>query len=340
MRDTLLGEFPGGTKLYAASVARGRAQLGKVDEFVENQSAFDRQARCGLTAASVAVGPAIYLDYVRSQVLAWSAAEMQALKTIVAGVGERFARLALAFPDTLFLVKTSGQEEGYAAYTRGADTIVLPANMVNSLAAAANFGDPLHPGGSTDYLADVLIHECFHLYSKHNPVQRRALYRQLHYVELDTPVALPDTPWPTPRSQGRLPDFKLTNPDTPRLDVMIEMPVNANPDDPASPLRRRALMPVLLATRPYAGGIFFDYLDWRFLAIEKTRRGWQAVLVDGAPLWYASAPLRAQYQQLTGLNFGEEIFHPDEICAQSFVLVVKQPDMGRLLAMQKSLGPA
>lgn len=54
---------------------------------------------------------------------------------------------------------------------------------------------------------------------------------------------------------------------------------------------------------------------------------------DGNALMYASTPLIPQYLGLVGRNFMNEIFHPDEIAAQNFVLVADQPSMGFVVAM-------
>jgi hypothetical protein len=40
---------------------------------------------------------------------------------------------------------------------------------------------------------------------------------------------------------------------------------------------------------------------------------------------------------LVGHNFRQEIFHPDEILAQSFVLAANQPSMGLLTMIRDSL---
>jgi hypothetical protein len=337
--DTVIGKLANGTEVVAASVETGRALLTTVDEYVSQQSNFDRQARVNLRREVAEVTLPIYLDYVASQVMSWSPTELASLRAIVASMATLFATLSLRLPPQVFLVKTSGQEEGYAAYTRRKDTIVLPANMVASIETATSYGDPLHPSNDVSYLQDVMIHECFHLFSKNHPPERYKLYERIHYRSTGAPIALPDVPWGPPGAQASMRDLKITNPDEPSEDVYIEMNVPSQPGQPDSPRVKRALAPLLLANRPYAGGIFFEYLEWWFMAIAQAPdQRWAPVLgPDGRPLLFESAPLMAEYLALVSANFTQEIFQPDEILAQNFVLVANQPSLDVLVFMHQTL---
>jgi hypothetical protein len=339
--DLALGELQQGVQVYAASLATGRGLITAIDDFVESQTRFDRQSRLNLRFDVVEVTEAIYLDYVSSQVVEWTKPETDALSAIVSSLRRRFAGMDLGLPSRIYLVKTTGQEEGYAAYTRGVDTVCLPANMVASLSTSASFGDPLHPGNDLAYLREILNHECFHLFSKNNVDRRYALYEAVHYYPTGNEVALPDVPWGPKGSGWTLPQLKITNPDAPLLDVYIEMDVPAKPGNTTGAKVRRALVPVLLASGPYDGGIFFEYLSWMFLAIERGADGkWVPVMSGGKPLFYESAPLLEQYKDLVGRNFNGEIFHPDEILAQNFVLAPTVPTPDLISTIQRQLAAA
>lgn len=338
--DLVLGELLGGTRMIAASLAHGRELLSTVDEYVTNQSRFDRQSRVNLRYEVVEVTPKIFLDYVSSQVMAWSDDEIASLKEIVASMAKKLALLDVTLPEEVWVVKTSGLEEGYAAYTRLMNVIALPNNMVGSLQTTVNYGDPLHPASDTSYLEDVITHECFHIFSKNNSERRFALYDLVGYASTGAPVPLPDTPWGPASAHDTVPMLKITNPDTPVLNVYIELEVPEVPGGGTGTLVKRPLLPVLLASGPYEGGIFFDYLAWWFLAIEQCRGAWVPVLDDsGRPLFYKSEPLMPQYLKMIGLNMTGELFHPDEILAQNFVLVVNQPSLGLLTEMRSILAP-
>lgn len=337
--NTVVGTLPNGTQVVAASVESGRTLLTTVDEYVSQQSNFDRQARVNLRRQTVEVTLPIYLDYVASQVMSWSPAEIASLRTIVASMATLFSSLSLNLPSQVFLVKTSGQEEGYAAYTRRKDTIVLPANMVASTETATSYGDPLHPSNDLSYLQDVMVHECFHLFSKNHPEARYKLYERIHYRSTGAAIELPDVPWGPPGAHARMRDLKITNPDEPGQDVYIEMIVPSVPGQADSPRVQRALAPLLLANRPYEGGIFFEYLEWWFMAIAQgPDKRWAPVLgPDGRPVLYESAPLMTEYLALVSANFTQEIFQPDEILAQNFVLVANQPSLDVLVFMHQTL---
>ena len=281
--NTVIGTLPGGTEVVAASLEAGRELLTTVDDYLSQQSPFDRQARVNLRRQVVEVTLPMYLDYIASQVMSWSQTEIKALGAIVSAMAKLFAPLSLRLPAEIHLVKTNGQEEGYAAYTRRKDTIVLPANMVASVETATSYGDPLHPTNDVSYLQNVMIHECFHLFSKNHPEERFKLYDRIHY-----------------RSTGAV---------------------------------------VLLANRPYEGGVFFEYLEWWFMSIaEGPDRRWAPVLgPDGYPVMYESAPLMPEYLALVTANFTQEIFQPDEILAQNFVLAANQPSLDILSFMNQTL---
>jgi hypothetical protein len=308
--NNVVGTLPGGTEVVAVSTETGRELLTTVDEYVCQQSPFDRQARVNLRRDVVEVTLPIYLDYVASQVMSWSKAEIEALKTIVTAMAQLFAPLSLRLPAKIHLVKTSGQEEGYAAYTRRKDTIVLPANMIASLETATSYGDPLHPSNDVSYAQNVMIHECFHIFSKNHPEERFKLYDSIHYRSTGAAVELPDAPWGPPGSHATMRDLKITNPDEPSLDVYIEMLVPSVPGQKDSPLVRKALAPLLLAKSPYAGGVFFEYLEWWFMAIAEGPAGrWAPELgSNGLPILYQSAPLIAEYLSLVTANFTQESF--------------------------------
>ncbi len=328
--DVFLGTLAGGTQIVAATQDHGRTLLTTEDAFVEAQSRFDRQARVKVRFEVAPVTLPIYLDYVSSQVLPWSPAEIGDLQAIIGAVAHKIAALNVPLPPVVHLVKTTGLEEGYTAYTRKNHVIVLPENLVASLIAVNGFDDPLHRGSSTVYLERVITRQLFHVLSKHHPVVRARLYGLLNYRVMPDPVTLPAVPWgPT---GALLPDLKITNPDTPALDAYINMLVPATPGGEEGSSLTRSLLPLLIATGPYQGGSFFDYLQWLFMAVQQDEAGqWVPLLGgEGLPLMYESGPLMAQYLSLVGRNFTTHVFHPDEILAQNFVLVAQQPSLDLL----------
>ncbi len=322
-KNTKVGTVLGNTKVVAVGLDDARRLITFHDDFIKNQSKFDRQSRLRLPSRSHTVSEDDYLTFLKTQVRPWSAGEIDALTTMFKSIDAKFAGLRVHLPDTVHLIKTSGQEEGFSAYTRRDDTIVMSETKVALINPGAG-GDALHPQPNLGALEDIYIHEFFHLISKNNPDLRHGLYGQIGYRQFDQPIALPETPW---RGET-LATMKITNPDTPVLNVVIEMEL---PD--AQPGEVTPLMPVLLAKESYESGIFFDHLDWVFLVLDETAAGWQLRLdSDGEPIVVPSdsAGLEEKYKAVVGQNISEEIFHPDEILAQNFVLVINEPSLGIL----------
>lgn len=333
--ERVLGTLPNGGQVIAATAAQGIELLTTIDDFVQRQSRFDRHARLSLSFGVADITRDMYLDYVASQVLEWSAAELDQLTLIVADLATALAGFEFDLPAPIHLVKTSGQEEAHAAYTRNLDTIVLPANMVNSLWLPADFGDPLHGGGSRAYLRGVIVHECFHLFSKNNVSRREKLYELVGYRMTGDEIDLPDVPWPDAASPNTMPELKITNPDTPRLDVVIDLEIPGGDGDTT------AVTPVLLASGPYQGGSFFAVLQWYFMQVEERDGSWAAVLDDvGRPIMQIVEPgseILVNYERRIGHNFTNELFHPDEVLAQNWTLVATEPSLDLLTRMAATL---
>lgn len=319
-----VGKLFGSCNLAATSLPLSKQLLREPDVFISSQSTFDRQSRVGIPLEVAAVSVDVYLAFVAGQVMEWTKDEISALRRIVDSLGPKLDRFDVQMPSTVYLVKTTGKEEGYAAYTRRDDVIVIPANMTASLSVSNNFGDPLHPAGQDAYLEGILNHEIFHIISKNNPSLRQQLYGLIHYSILENEIILPDTPW----GDGpgvKMRDLKITNPDGPKLEVMIEMEV---PSSVRSGCGKTPLVPVLLSSKPYAGGSFFDSLEWWFIAVRRNAEGKWIPAVDegGKEIMIRSESVIEQYKNLVGRNFAHEIFHPDEVMAQTFVLSTNQPD--------------
>ncbi|MCL4181660.1 MAG: hypothetical protein KJ072_28470 [Verrucomicrobia bacterium] len=96
-----------------ASIETGRQILTRRDDFVQRLSPFDRAARLK-TDREISEGQ--FLDFVGTNVLAWTEGEKQKLTEAIQELQTPLASLALRLPKTVYLVKTTGHEEGHAAY--------------------------------------------------------------------------------------------------------------------------------------------------------------------------------------------------------------------------------
>ena len=231
-----------------------------------------------------------YLAFVGKNVLKWDDPEKRKVTAAFQGIQEELKALSLPLPKKVFIVKTTGAEEGGAAYTR-ANAIVFPK------------GDLRAPIGQ---IQKTLCHELFHIVSRANPELRDGLYAVIGFAKCDE-VAFPSA----------LQNRKITNPDAPKNDHCILVEVMGT---------KRWAIPVLFSrSEKYdveRGGRFFNYLIFKMLLVERDKRS-SAVKVQ----YEGQSPKLVHLQRVSGFfeqvgrNTGY-IIHPEEILADNFALLV------------------
>jgi hypothetical protein len=275
-----------GTRAVLATAEEGARLLSQRDAFVAAMSPFDRSARLQVGRE---VPEPEYLSFVAKQTLDWSASERDRLGAILEWFARDTARWSLPLPPVVTFVKTTGLEEGRAAYCRGA-AVVLPENVV---------------GDESGHLRTTVFHELFHVYSSHHPEMRARLYAILGF-ELCPELVLPPA----------LARRKLTNPDAPRLDAFIRVRL----DGKSSPVA-----PVILGRSDLydekVGGPFFRQMDFRLLVLQDgSARPTPALTARGEPRLIPAGDV-PDYLERIGRNT-DYIIHPEEILADNFVLLV------------------
>jgi len=212
--------------------------LSAPDDFTDRLSAFDRGARL---KTGRSVSPREFLEFVASSALEWRPAEKERVRKALASIEPALARVGLPLPDSIRLIKTSGREEGNAAYTRG-NSVILPAAYV---------------GGGKNDLSRILAHELFHIATRAHQDLAVELYATIGFHPC-AGVALP----------SELEPRRLTNPDAPRTDQCIRVELGTE---------HVLVAPVLYSSaaryNPARGGEFFDYLVFAFLVMEGSRQG-------------------------------------------------------------------
>lgn len=280
------GEIPLSDRstLIFASVEAGREVLTDRDDFVERMSPFDRASRLKVAGE---VSEQRYLEFVGQHVLEWSDAERERIRETLRDVRKDLDGLAIPFPPTVLLVKTTGAEEGGAAYTR-ANAIVLPRKLAE---------------GPQERLKKLFFHELFHVLSRANSQWRHELYRVIGFEECEEPQ-LP------PAVAAR----KITNPDAPRNDHRIRLVWKG---------QRRWMVPILVSRAasydPQGGEEFFRYLQFRFLVLPESGSKGTPVEVD-SPQLLEVGEVSGFYEQV-GENTSY-IIHPEEILADNFALLM------------------
>lgn len=269
-----------------ASIEQGRAVLGARDEFVARLSPFDRAARM---QSADAVAEDEYLAFARAAAREWSNDERSRIANAFAAIEPALAALLPELAAPILLVKTSGEEEGGAGYTR-AGAIMLPQALTDERE-----------------LERLLAHEIFHVVSRNNPDLKRALYRSIGFEECGE-VVLP------PALAAR----KMTNPDAPVNEHCIEVQVNGE---------SVWGMPILLSRQerydPAAGVPFFGYLTLSMLLVDRSGGAGtpaRALERNGAPALVPFNRVAGLLEQI-GRNT-EYVIHAEEILASNFERLV------------------
>lgn len=275
------------TTVTFASVEQGQEVLGARDEFVQRLSPFDRATRLKTDSA---VSEKEFLGFVKGSVRAWGNQERELLEPLLTDIAARLEPFSLSFPKTILLVRTTGEEEGNAPYTRG-NAIVLPAKEFTK--------DPVT-------IKKDLCHEFFHILSRTNPELRERLYGVIGFEQCEE-LAFP------PQLASR----KITNPDAPRNDHFIRLRGNGGPS---------LAVPILFSGAekydPKKGGEFFRYMQFRFLLVEKRDGSSKVEPLDegGQPRLIDPKNVSGFFEQV-GKNT-RYIIHPEEILADNFALLV------------------
>ncbi len=257
------------------------------DDFIQRLSPFDRSARMKTDRS---VSESELLDFIGRNVADWTKEEMQTVRAAIEAIQPLFRDLPLALPPTVRLIKTTGAEEGNAAYTRAA-AIVFPKSEFAK---------------SQKDLQKLICHELFHILSRHNPELRERLYGIIGFTKCNEIKLPPD-----------LALRKITDPDAPRNDHFIRLRTDGH---------ESLAVPILLSSaKTYdtkRGGEFFDYLQFQFLVVEKSSdsQNFEAA-------YEGLSPRLVGIQQVSG--FMEQVgrntnylIHPEEILADNFALLV------------------
>lgn len=278
----------GDLRLVFATTQEGRRILTDRDDFVQRLSTFDRSARL---QTDQDVSEKAYLQFVSRHVLEWNAAEKKKIGSIFSAIRSRLDAYRQLIPQPIYLIKTTGKEEGGATYTRS-NAIAMPQDKIRD---------------TEKELIKLICHECFHLISRKNPELRAQLYASIGFL-ISNEIVLP----------ADLAPRKITNPDAPIINCAIRLTFKGKPG---------WFVPIIFSkTKTYEmhrGGTFFNYLNFRFMQVEKT-----GTAGGDQPSYHAVYPTRlARLKQVSGFfeQVGQNtqyIIHPEEILADNFMLLI------------------
>lgn len=276
-----------GTELVFAEVEDAKKRLTTKDAFIESLSSFDRSARL---KTDKYVSEKEFLEHIANQIRPWVPYEKNRIRAVVVSIANKLGRLKLNFPRKILLIKTTGKEEGKAAYCRP-NAVVLPQNMLHK----RNVG-----------LENLVTHELFHILSSNNPKLKEALYEVINFKKCND-VKLPN----------KLRQIKITNPDAPKNDHYVEVQYKG---------QVVKVVPIIYSSVPKydveKGGEFFRYLKLQLLVMEKVGNNWQFKHgTDAEPVLLEVREVPDYFNKI-GMNTNY-IIHPEEVLAENFVLMVQ-----------------
>jgi hypothetical protein len=261
-----------------ASIEKAKQLLSEEDSFTQAWSQFDIDSRMGRSNSSRAE----LFNLINTQVREWSTAEEELITGICKDIDSKMAtyNFQIDFPEEIYFLKTTGDEEGGATgYTRNT-YIVLKEGATES---------------SRESLEHLIVHELFHVLTRNNPEFRKEMYKIIGF-NITKSIAYPDN----------IKSRRITNPDAPQTDSYINLTAEG---------KELTCMMILYAKEDYSGGSFFDYLNIGFLSLvgdeEKTPE-----LIDGESVIYSIDQIGNFFEQV-GRNTNY-IIHPEEILAENF----------------------
>lgn len=269
------------TKIIFATTLEAKRIISKNDRFISNMSMFDRSSRMKINKP---INHSEFIEFLKDNVLEWENTEKAKITFILEKIKNKLQSLKDVLPDQIFIIKTTGAEEGNAVYCRE-NSIILPKRVINK---------------SAGELENDLIHELFHIISKNNLALRNDLYKIIGYYEGDN--------FEYPK---QLVKRKITNPDGYENRYYLDIQINN---------QTLTLIPLLISKIKIkeinSRNDFFAYLEFK-LAIVKINNA----TVDDLKFLDESA--FQYYFKKIGFNT-QYIIHPDEILADNFVLLVNK----------------
>jgi len=199
------------------------------DDYITNFSEFDLQSRL---RTSEKVSKEDLIEFLSGQTVDWKNSEEIIINRIFDELDSSYAPYKKYLLDRVKLIKTTGQEECDAAYTRN-ECIYVPVSMVQ---------------WPYEELKELIAHELFHVVSTHNPKFRNDLYIKLGFnpcPELDVP--------------NEYKQLYVSNPDTIGKNCYVAFQING---------AQIKAVPFLYSETPYRGGYFFEYFRFTFLESE------------------------------------------------------------------------
>jgi hypothetical protein len=265
-----------------ASSIKAKELLTHEDEFTKSWSQFDIDSRMHKKLSTKEE----LLNFISDQARDWTKEEQNKISSIIESIDKQILKqgFKIDFPDEIFFVKTTADEEsGADGYTR-ANYVVLKDNVIS------------HTMGE---LKQIIAHEVFHILTRNNPEFRKQMYKFIGF-ELMNDVEYP----------MNLTAYRITNPDAPQNDSYINLKVGG---------QSVKCMMILYSTQDYSDGDFFNYLNVGFLSLKGDSIK-SVEYKDNKPVVYSIEQVTDFFEQV-GKNT-QYLIHPEEILADNFAFAI------------------
>ncbi len=266
-----------------ATPEEGKGILTTRDEFILNMGPLDRAIRM---RSEKPVSTDQFLEFIGNNVTPWEDDEKQKVQAVLDSLKSRLAPYARFLPDTIYLVRTTGNEEGGVAYTRG-NAIVFPRRLST---------------GDVVGLYKLISHELFHIITRRDRKLAEELYGVIGFIRC-----------PAFKFPEKMETRRITNPDAPSRDHCIHVTAGR---------QKLIVIPVLYsnvdAYSRHHGEELFDYLQVALLSVAKDNGPEKkpAMLKEKQMKLYKEEELSGFFEQI-GKNTDYTI-HPEEILADNF----------------------
>lgn len=289
----LSNAIAGNTKLIStfkfANLEKAKSLLSTEDVYISNLSQFDIDSRLQKKFSKKEE----LLKYAANQAEEWTEKEKELTNLVITELDSiiKLNNYHLDLPSEVYLLKTTMKEEsGAVGYTRG-NFIVLNSTNFKFV--------ELDKYNSMKTIRTLLIHELFHVLTRHNREFKKNMYSIIGF-RLIPELKLPK----------ELFDIKMSNPDAPFNDSYITLKANGKPAD---------CMMFLYTKKEYTTGSFFEYLNIGFVKLEGVMSK-QIAMENGKPVIYSFQDIDNFVEQI-GQNTGYAI-NPEEVLADNFVFAI------------------
>ena len=221
-------------------------KLTNHDEFTNRWSKFDIDVRLNKQNGNKNE----LFQYISTQALQWSESEKIKVDSVMQSINKDIKHLMLNidYPNSIFFIKTTGEEEGNASgYTRSNCLILNDETLIWGF----------------QKLKNIIIHELFHIISRNNLSFREKMYEVIGFKVIKE-ISFPQS----------LIDFKVTNPDAPMINSYINLSNGEESKDYAL---------ITYSKKEFNGGSLFDYVTFGFIKLQDLNNGVKVpiIYVDG-----------------------------------------------------------